>query len=38
MVKIIFTDKTEKVVTRKRWEFIRGIKDIRKQVFTYKFV
>ena len=38
MVKVVFVDNTEKVVNRKQFEFLMGIKDSRKQIFTYKFL
>ena len=38
MVKVIFVDNSEKVVSRKQFEFLMGIKDVRKQIFTYKFI
>ena len=38
MVKVTFIDNTEKVVNRKQFEFLMGIKDSRKQIFTYKFM
>ena len=38
MVKVTFVDNTEKVVNRKQFEFLMGIKDVRKQIFTYKFM
>ena len=38
MVKLIFKDGTEKVVNRKRFSFIMGIKNIRSQLFTYEFL
>ena len=38
MVKVIFVDNSEKVVSKKQFEFLMGIKDSRKQIFTYKFI
>ena len=38
MVKVIFVDNSEKVVSKKQFEFLMGIKDVRKQIFTYKFI
>ena len=38
MVKVIFVNNSEKVVSRKQFEFLMGIKDVRKQIFTYKFI
>ena len=38
MAKIIFKDNTTKLVDRKQLSFILGIKDIRKQVFTYMYL
>ena len=38
MIKVTFVDNTEKVVSRKQFEFLMGIKDVRKQIFTYKFL
>ena len=38
MVKVIFVDNSEKEVSRKQFEFLMGIKDVRKQIFTYKFI
>ena len=38
MVKVTFVDNTEKEVSRKQFEFLMGIKDARKQIFTYKFL
>lgn len=38
MAKIYFKDGTTKIVNSKRLSFILGIKDIRSQVFTYKFL
>ena len=38
MVKVIFVDNSEKVVSKKQFEFLMGIKDVRKQIFTYKFL
>ena len=38
MVKVTFIDNTEKVVNRKQFEFLMGIKNARKQIFTYKFM
>jgi len=38
MAKIIFKDKTERVVSKKQLEFILGIKAIKNQVFTYVFI
>ena len=38
MIKVTFVDNTEKVVSRKQFEFLMGIKDARKQIFTYKFL
>ena len=38
MVKVIFVNNSEKVVSRKQFEFLMGIKDVRKQIFTYKYL
>ena len=38
MIKVTFVDNTEKVVNKKQFEFLMGIKDVRKQIFTYKFI
>lgn len=38
MVKVTFIDNTEKVVNKKQFEFLMGIKDSRKQIFTYKYL
>ena len=38
MVKVIFVDNSEKVVSKKQFEFLMGIKDVRKQIFTYKYL
>ena len=38
MVKVIFVNNSEKVVSRKQFEFLMGIKDVRKQIFKYKFI
>lgn len=38
MVKVIFVDNAEKVVSKKQFEFLMGIKDVRKQIFTYKYL
>ena len=38
MVKIIFKDNTTKLVDRKQLSFILGIKNIKKQVFTYMYL
>lgn len=38
MVKLIFKDESEKVVSRKQFEFIMGIKHIKDQLFTYEFL
>ena len=38
MVKVTFVDNTENVVNKKQFEFLMGIKDSRKQIFTYKFM
>ena len=38
MVKVIFVDNSEKVVSKKQFEFLMVIKDVRKQIFTYKFL
>lgn len=38
MVKVTFIDNTEKEVSRKQFEFLMGIKNARKQIFTYKFL
>ena len=38
MVKVTFIDNTEKVVNKKQFEFLMGIKDSRKQIFTYRFL
>lgn len=38
MAKIIFKDGKEKLVNNKQLYFILGIKEIKKQVYTYKFL
>ena len=38
MVKVTFVDNTEKIVNKKQFEFLMGIKNRRKQIFTYKFL
>ena len=38
MIKVTFVDNTEKVINKKQFEFLMGIKDVRKQIFTYKFL
>lgn len=38
MAQIIFKDNTVKLVTKKQLAFILGIKNIKDQIFTYKFV
>lgn len=38
MAKIIFKDNTVKFVTAKQLHFILGIKNIKEQIFTYKFM
>ena len=38
MVKVIFVDNSEKMVNKKQFEFLMGIKDVRKQIFTYKYL
>lgn len=38
MARIIFKDGSQKVVDSKKLSFILGVKDIRKQVYTYKFI
>ena len=38
MVKVIFVGNSEKVVSKKQFEFLMGLKDVRKQIFTYKFL
>nr|DAQ97745.1 MAG TPA: hypothetical protein [Caudoviricetes sp.] len=38
MCKIFFKDGTQKVVDKKQLSFILGIKDIKEQVYTYKFI
>ena len=38
MVKVVFIDNTEKVVNKKQFEFLMGIKNSRKQIFTYRFL
>ena len=38
MVKVTFIDNSEKVVNKKQFAFLMGIKDARKQIFTYKFL
>ena len=38
MIKVTFVDNTEKVVNKKQFEFLMGIKDVRKQIITYKFL
>ena len=37
-IEVTFIDNTEKVVNKKQFEFLMGIKDNRKQIFTYKFL
>ena len=38
MVKVTFADNSEKVVSKKQFEFLMGIKNVKKQIFTYKFL
>lgn len=38
MAEVIFKDNTVKYVTAKQLQFILGIKNIKEQVLTYKFV
>lgn len=38
MAKIIFKDGKEKLVNNKQLSFILGIKDIKQQIYTYKFL
>lgn len=38
MAKIYFKDGSQKVVDKKQLSFILGIKDVKKQVYTYKFI
>ena len=38
MVKVTFIDNTEKEVSKKQFEFLMGIKNVKKQIFTYKFL
>ncbi len=38
MAKIIFKDGKWKIVSRKQLNFILGIKNVKKQVFTYEFI
>ena len=35
MARIIFKDKTERLVTAAQLQFILGIKNIKSQIFTY---
>lgn len=38
MAEIIFNYKTVKYVTVKQLQFILGIKNIKDQIFTFKFI
>lgn len=38
MAKLIFKDKSERIVTKKQLQFILGIKGIKEQIFTYEFI
>lgn len=38
MVKVIFRDETEKVMNKKQFAFVMGIKNIKTQVKTYKYL
>lgn len=38
MIEVIFVDQAKKVVNKKQFEFLMGIKDSRKQIFTYKYL
>ena len=38
MVKVIFKNDSEKVMNKKQFAFIMGIKNIKSQVLTYKYL
>lgn len=38
MIEVIFVNNEKKVVNKKQFEFLMGIKNARKQIFTYKYL